>query len=208
MMRRAELEATAYAQHRTAFGRPISAFADVRQSLERLRSRRERAFAGTWALIALQDRLALGVATPAERDVFRLVVNMNKYATSRAATDQAREAIEVLGGNGAIEEFSVLPRLLRDCIVVEAWEGTHNVLCAQVLRDLHKLRLHAPLLDHLGRWAQAGLGVSEETVESLSNDLIALLTADADTQTLGMRPLVDRMMAAWQEGALAEILAG
>ena len=92
--------------------------------------------------------------------------------------------------------------------MVEAWEGTHNELCAQVLRDLHKLRLHAPFLDHLGRWAQAGLGVSEETVESLSNDLIALLTADADTQTLGMRPLVDRMMAAWQEGALAEILAG
>ena len=208
MMRRAELEATAYAHHRTAFGRPISAFADVRQSLERLRSRRERAFAGTWALIALQDRLALGVASPAERDVFRLVVNMNKYATSRAATDQAREAIEVLGGNGAIEEFSVLPRLLRDCIVVEAWEGTHNVLCAQVLRDLHKLRLHGPFLDHLGRWAQAGLGVPVATVEALSADVTGLLSADADTQTLGMRPLVDRMMAAWQEGALAEILAG
>jgi hypothetical protein len=44
-----------------------------------------------------------------------------------------------LGGNGTIEDFSPLPRLYRDAIVFESWEGTHNVLCAQVLRDLAKL---------------------------------------------------------------------
>ena len=38
-----------------------------------------------------------------------------------------------------IEDFSPLPRLYRDAIVFESWEGTHNVLCAQVLRDLSRL---------------------------------------------------------------------
>mgnify|MGYP000450679406 CR=1 FL=1 len=38
----------------------------------------------------------------------------------------------MLGGNGAIESFSVLPRLLRDNVVFENWEGTHNVLLVQV----------------------------------------------------------------------------
>ena len=65
-----------------------------------------------------------------------------------------RDAIEVMGGNGAIEAFSVLPRLLRDSVVLEAWEGGHNVLCAQVLRDCLKLRAH----DALFEWLEGRVG--------------------------------------------------
>ena len=69
----------------------------------------------------------------------RLLVNANKFVTSLAATKVTRRGIEALGGNGTIEDFSPLPRLYRDAIVFESWEGTHNVLCAQVLRDLARL---------------------------------------------------------------------
>ena len=68
----------------------------------------------------------------------RILVNANKFSTSAAATRAIRRGIEVLGGNGTIEDFSVLPRLWRDAIVFESWEGTHNVLCAQVARDLER----------------------------------------------------------------------
>jgi hypothetical protein len=68
----------------------------------------------------------------------RILVNANKFSTSAAATRAVRRGIEVLGGNGTIEDFSVLPRLWRDAIVFESWEGTHNVLCAQVARDLER----------------------------------------------------------------------
>ena len=61
---------------------------------------------------------------------FRFLVNANKYVTSIGATDVARSSIEVLGGNGTIEDFS-LPRLYHDAVVFESWEGTHNVLSAQ-----------------------------------------------------------------------------
>ena len=66
-------------------------------------------------------------------------MNANKFVTSLAATKVTRRGIEALGGNGTIEDFSPLPRLYRDAIVFESWEGTHNVLCAQVLRDLARL---------------------------------------------------------------------
>ena len=46
-----------------------------------------------------------------------------------------------------VETFSVLPRLLRDSIVVEAWEGGHNVLCAQVLRDARRFAIHEALFE-------------------------------------------------------------
>ena len=70
-----------------------------------------------------------------QHGAWRILVNLNKFWTSVTATSCIRTAIEILGGNGAIEEFSVLPRLLRDSIVCEAWEGSHNVLCAQALKD-------------------------------------------------------------------------
>ena len=75
----------------------------------------------------------------------RIAVMINKYWTAIAATATARDGIEVLGGNGTIEDFSVLPRLYRDAIVVESWEGTHNTLCAQVLRDFASPRAPPPV---------------------------------------------------------------
>ena len=64
-------------------------------------------------------------------------------------------AIELLAGNGTIETFSVLPRLLRDNVVFENWEGSHHTLRMQVLRDAQRLGLHeglfATLEERLGR---------------------------------------------------------
>ncbi len=71
----------------------------------------------------------------------RFAVNVAKYATSSAATRVVRDGIEILGGNGTIEDFSVLPRLYRDAIVYESWEGTHNVIAQQVLNDCARLDL-------------------------------------------------------------------
>jgi hypothetical protein len=157
---------------------------------------RRLAVAGTFELVALVDRISLGTSTPDDRDVFRLVVNMNKYWTSVRSTAAVHEAIEVLGGNGAIEDFSVLPRLWRDCIVLESWEGTHNVLTAQVLKDLHKLRLHEAYV----RYVEA-LARTPETQARLVADragfeqVLALPVEDAP---VALRDLIDRTMVTWQ----------
>ncbi len=83
-----------------------------------------------------------------------------------------RDGIEVLGGNGTIEEFSVLPRLYRDAIVLESWEGTHNTLCAQVLRDFRQRNLHRPWLAEL----RAALeGVTQESLRDHRARAAALL---------------------------------
>jgi len=66
--------------------------------------------------------------------------------------------IEVLGGNGTIEEFSVLPRLYRDTIVYESWEGTHNVLAGQVLNDLRRLPILDEVALRLGRCLERAAG--------------------------------------------------
>lgn len=142
MAQRAWREAHAYASTRIAFGRPILDFPTTGRIVARLRTEAYASRSVTFLLADLADRIALGSATDAEKAAFRWLVNLNKFWTSVEGTSSVRSAIEVLGGNGAIEEFSVLARLLRDSIVCEAWEGGHNVLCAQVLKDSRKYRLH------------------------------------------------------------------
>lgn len=195
-IRRAEIEATTYARHRMAFGQPIEQFPLVQRSLEFLRRERRLAVAGTFELVALTDRIALATATPDERATFRLVVNMNKYWTSLRSTAAIHEAIEVLGGNGAIEDFSVLPRLWRDCIVLESWEGTHNVLAAQVLKDLRRFELHKAYFRHLEAMARtettrARIAVDRTTLE-------AVLALSAGPASVAIRDFIDQTMVTWQ----------
>ena len=38
--------------------------------------------------------------------------------------------------------ISVVPRLYCDAVVFESWEGSHNVLCLQALRDMQRYGLH------------------------------------------------------------------
>jgi hypothetical protein len=104
-----------------------------------MKSEEAAAFASTMQLTDLVARIDDGSASDEDIVWHRLLVNGNKFVTSIAATGVVRRGIETLGGNGTIEDFSPLPRLYRDAIVFESWEGTHNVLCAQVLRDLEKL---------------------------------------------------------------------
>jgi acyl-CoA dehydrogenase len=136
LMKRAYLVASSFAREREAFGGQISRFPLVRENLAVIKSEEAAAYASTMHLTDLVARIDEGSAS--EEDVLwhRLLVNANKFATSIAATKVVRRGIETLGGNGTIEDFSPLPRLWRDAIVFESWEGTHNVLCTQVLRDL------------------------------------------------------------------------
>jgi acyl-CoA dehydrogenase len=136
LMRRAYDVASDFAREREAFGSPIVHFPLVRENLAVMKSEAAAALASTHEVTELVACIDAGEASEEDVVVHRLLVNANKFVTSLAATRMCRRGIETLGGNGTIEDFSSLPRLYRDAIVFESWEGTHNVLCAQVLRDL------------------------------------------------------------------------
>ncbi len=150
LLRRAYVEAWTFAQQRQAFGAAIGRYPLVLEALAEMKSDLYAMLASTLRLSTLVNRLDLGVATAQERAVHRLLVNINKYATSVQASLGIRRAQEIMGGNGAIEDFSVVPRLYRDALVFESWEGSHNVLCLQAARDMQRYGLHQQLLAYLG----------------------------------------------------------
>jgi len=148
LMRRAYLEAVSFARHRRAFGRSIGTIPMVREQLAMMKVEEHAALSSTMALTGLVDRMDRGVADETDIAVHRFLVNVNKFQTSLSATSVVHQGIEILGGNGTIESFSALPRLYRDAVVYESWEGTHNVLCAQVQRDCSRFGL----LDEVAEW--------------------------------------------------------
>ncbi len=201
IMRRALVEARHFAAHRVAFDRPIAEYPAIQEILARMEVATRAALATSFRILAMTDRIDTGQGDDDLVAARRIAVMINKYWTALAATRTARDGIEVLGGNGTIEDFSVLPRLWRDAIVVESWEGTHNTLCAQVLRDFAARGLHRPWLDEIGREI-GGLGAApladhaetarrlhgrvEEAIQSMSS-------ADEATATAQIRHVVDRM---------------
>ncbi|MDQ3013397.1 MAG: hypothetical protein M3X11_22155, partial [Acidobacteriota bacterium] len=130
---------------------------------------------------------------------FRFAVNLNKYRSSISATNVIRRGIEVLGGNGAMENFSVLPRLLRDSVIFEAWEGAHGTLIAQSVRDCQRSKLHESYFDFVRQMFDS-IGNAElkargqAKLESLRNELEPLLAMDELSAGVFFRGIADRMV--------------
>ncbi|MCA9569580.1 MAG: hypothetical protein KC656_17155, partial [Myxococcales bacterium] len=192
-------EASAYARTRLAFGQPIARFPTLARILAHLRTQAYAARGLTFFLMDLSDRLARGEGGDVEAHAYRMLVNFNKFWTAQASSRACLDAIEVLGGNGAIEEFSVLPRLLRDSIVCEAWEGGHNVLCAQALKDAYKLGLHVPMFELLEELA----GGEVPEVAQARDRFARLLAQPPELAAVHIRDVAEEIRFAAQSAALA-----
>ena len=131
MMREAVVQAIHHARHRHAFGAALidqplmtSVLADLAIESE--------------AATALALRLARsfdGGEEESETLFRRLMTSASKYWVCRRGPALAAEAMEVLGGNGYVEE-GPLARVYREMPVNSIWEGSGNVMCLDVLRAL------------------------------------------------------------------------
>ena len=153
--RRVYVETLNYAVQREAFGSKLIQFPLIQQSLisilAPLYSRRALFF----GLLSAIDRNGFLPEEREERLWQRFLINLMKYRTAFQLTDKVKEAILVFGANGIIEDFSIVPRLLRDSLIVETWEGPHNVLCLQILRDADRFDFLGRFKKEIGRIAQS-----------------------------------------------------
>jgi alkylation response protein AidB-like acyl-CoA dehydrogenase len=199
--RRALVEGHIFAQHRRAFSNPIAHYPGVQEILARMKLSVMSALCSTFRILFMSDLIETGQAGPDLAEARRISVMINKYWTALASTACARDGIELLGGNGTIEDFSVLPRLYRDAIVVESWEGTHNTLCAQVLRDFAVRALHKPWLERL-RTEVAAIdhpemapiaGIARSELDAVENRISTLLAGEEREAAAHIRHVVDHM---------------
>jgi Acyl-CoA dehydrogenase, C-terminal domain len=200
-LHRAFLEARNYARQRRAFGSALIDYPMIQETLVTMLEKLWRYRLLTFRLAAMVDEHGL-VPEDAEQAMWqRFLTNLAKYRTGATLTASIHDAIMIFGGNGIIEDFTVLPRLLRDAMIIETWEGPHNTLCLQIMRDAAKSNLierwRAEISDGLERWPKDFLSSTRERFEKTFAQTLAVLSPERLTNKLWTathaRRVVDRL---------------
>lgn len=118
-------ESIKYAKERHAFGRPIGGFQAIQFKLADMAMKTELARNQVYKAAWLKQ----------QGRSYKAAASMAKLYSSEIAVDVAREAVQIHGGYGFIEEFPVA-RHFRDSKILEIGEGTSEVQRILIARDL------------------------------------------------------------------------
>src|ERR1700748_685186 len=118
-------ESLAYVRDRTAFGGPIGRFQALQFKIADMEVRAHNARLAWWHAAA-----KMGVGEPVKKEAA-----IAKLTASNAAMDNARDATQIFGGYGFMNEFAV-GRFYRDAKVLEIGEGTSEVQRMLIAREL------------------------------------------------------------------------
>jgi putative acyl-CoA dehydrogenase len=192
LMRQCVSQAIHHARGRRAFGRLLAEQPLMRNVLADLALECEAAVMLTLRLARAFDALADEGATQLRRVLTPVV----KYWVCKRAPTVCTEAMEVLGGNGYIEDGPIARRL-RESPLNSIWEGSGNIMCLDVLRALAReprtrLALEELLLPVRGR---------DTRYDRFLSALLADL-ADTSDAELRARDLTQRIALAAQAALL------
>lgn len=197
LMGRALLEAKIRAADREAFGSVIDEYPLMRRDLVDLTVDYEGAAAFAFeAARQYERRRHEGDDGDAFR-LMRLLVPIAKHRTARMSIDVTSYACEVLGGNGAVREWTT-PRLFRDAQILPIWEGTSNILSLDVLRALNREDAHEALVPFVSELLEVQhdylVDLAEEVQAEfvdLQNALVTLASRDGDYAQYHAKELTD-----------------
>ncbi|MES2094629.1 MAG: acyl-CoA dehydrogenase family protein [Actinomycetota bacterium] len=118
-------ESVKYARQREAFGRPIAANQGIAFKIARMEARAQVARTAYYdaAMLMLAGR------------PFKKQASIAKLVASEAAMDNARDATQIHGGYGFMNEYPVA-RHYRDSKILEIGEGTSEVQLMLIAREL------------------------------------------------------------------------
>jgi len=194
IMRQCVAQAVHHARHRSAFGRLLVDQPLMRNVLADLALECE-------AAIALAIRLAR--AFDAQQDELeaalrRVLTPVAKYWICKRAPAVGAEAMEVLGGNGYVEEGPIARRF-RELPLNGIWEGSGNIMCLDVLRALAREARTGEALAALFQRRRGADARFDQYVDRLLADL-----RDAAGDEASARILTERIALAAQASILLE----
>lgn len=219
-MLRASREAQMYGDFRTVFGKKVRDYPLSASKLKKIENAAHRTTAGAFKIydlfLKLEKPLNPGLKSDQPLEVrkqlfnLRELVLLQKICTTGEGAEVLREAISVFAGHGVMEEFSSLPRIFRDVVVNEQWEGPRNLILTQIYRDIKRVvDWYSPR-----EFVQNILvGENEDTVQTFSSKLEELLqkpvlgevTEESMEAALEWDQFCSDIFKVYQEVALSEI---
>ncbi len=193
MMREAVAQAIHHARHRSAFGRPLVEQPLMASVLADLAIESEAATA-----LALRLARAFDADDDDEHEAMfrRAMTGASKYWVCKRGPGLAAEAMEVLGGNGYVEE-GPLARVYREMPINSIWEGSGNVMCLDVLRAFGKSRRTADAL-----LAELAPARGREPAYDVAFEQLAATLAEPRTDEATARRFVRRLVTLVQASLL------
>lgn len=174
--RRALIEAYQFLCYRKTFGRYAIEHALVRTKLTELGSLHIANFYLVWRAIKALDLADNGNEN--EKQLFRLINPMTKKWSAETGVYITRESMELMGGLGYIED-TVMPKLMRDVMVLPIWEGSGNIIILDMLRGMMKTNGFEILCEEIinsarknseyGSWVEKELSALQKFSSSLKN---------------------------------------
>jgi len=193
IMRAALCHALRHARGRSAFGRRLAEQPLMQNVLADLALESEAATAFALRLARCFDQMG---ADPLQALLARILTPAGKYWLCKRGPAFGAEAMEVMGGNGYVED-GPLARLYREFPVNSIWEGSGNVMCLDVLRAFAK---GPDVRAALGAELALAAGRDARYDEHCARLLDSLPAAAGDE--FGARRLAEALVVAVQAGLL------
>lgn len=215
-MMRAAREVLQYTEFRKVFGKQINEFPLAAAQIQLIEQTAKRTTATVFKVykkyMDIQSTSQAIDAQQFKKEQFQVreLILLQKIKTSKDAVDILRLSISLFGGNGVIEDFSSIPRLFRDAMVNELWEGPRNVLLTQIYRDIKNASSWYPPKDFVGDLLKGCKpSVKESFIQELevllTYDLSAQISSDSIQQAEEWEVFCDRLFSAYQERAFKEV---
>ncbi len=203
--RRAIIEAWQYLNHRKTFGKRAVEHALIREKFLELGAKYLANFLLVWRGLQAMDAAEKGDED--EQHLLRMITPMAKWWSAENAVYSVRECMELMGGNGYIEDF-VMPKLLRDINVLPIWEGSGNIIVLDMLRATEKSRGLDIIFEIIEQAADqsseySGLMAEKLTeIKTIWKDIRAL--DDRDRIEASAKPLFKQLIRLFQMALLIE----
>ncbi|MED1865216.1 acyl-CoA dehydrogenase family protein [Fictibacillus nanhaiensis] len=222
-MLRASREAKLYGDFRTVFGKKVKDYPLSARTLLKIEESAERTTAGAFKIYDLFMKLdkPLNPGIPKDqqlelrKELFNLreLILLQKICATNEGAEVLRDAISIFGGHGVMEEFSSLPRIFRDVVVNEQWEGPRNLLLTQIYRDLERVLEWYPASEFVKSVLQ---GASDKIIQRFSEQLTELMEKPVcgEISELSIQSadewdtFCDEFFKAYQSVAREEVLQG
>ncbi|MFX1574572.1 MAG: acyl-CoA dehydrogenase family protein [Promethearchaeota archaeon] len=216
-------EAVLYSQFRNAFGVPVSSFPFMINQINDLVHAAKRSAAGTFKVyseyIHFGEELISGIKDlekienlEERKRRFRLreLIMLQKIVVADEAPALIRRAISFFGGHGIMEDFLSFPRLHRDSLIMELWEGPRLVLLTQIHRDIQRVKKWYPADEFCRDLLE---GVDNDVIEVYTHEFSRIMSHDSflrnDEETLAIcrdwEEFSTKLFIKYQEQALEEL---
>jgi len=204
--RRALVESYQFLCSRETFEKPAIEHALIRTKLTELGALNVANFYLVWRTVKSLELADAG--NDKEAQLLRLINPMTKKWSAETGVYITRESMELMGGLGYIED-TVMPKLMRDVMVLPIWEGSGNIIILDMLRAMTKTKGFEIICDEIIKSADKNRLYGNWLKEELNRLILfsgKLIKLSQDEVESSAKPFFEKLTSLFQLSLLIDNL--